>query len=73
MRAEYDKGVFCLVEFQKGCVCAPKQSTFMGSNSLLFMILHPKWTSHFISYTDFEHTIRHEKCTKRYENLQTLS
>ena len=38
MRGEYDIDVCCLVEFQKGCVCAPKQSNFMGSNSLLFDI-----------------------------------
>ena len=30
MRGEYDKDVCCLVEFQKACVCAAKQSTFMG-------------------------------------------
>ena len=31
---EYDKAVCCLAEFQKGCVCAAKQFTFMGLNSL---------------------------------------
>ena len=35
-----------------------------GVEQSIFMILHPKWTSHFIFYTDFGHTLRHEKCTK---------
>ena len=34
MWGEYDKAVCCLAEFQKGYVCAAKQSTFMGLNSL---------------------------------------
>ena len=34
VRGEYDKDVCCLVEFQEGCVCAAKQSTFLGLNSL---------------------------------------
>ena len=32
-----------------------------------------KWTSHFINYTDFGHTLRHDNSTKWYENRQTLS
>ena len=37
MWGEYDKPICCLVEFQKGCVCAAKQSTFIGLNSLFFL------------------------------------
>ena len=44
-----------------------KKSVFVLQNILplrveksIFTILHPKWTSHFISYTEFGHTLRHE-------------
>ena len=54
------------------CLCC-KTVYFYGVQQSIFMILHPKWTPHFISYTDFGHTLRHEKCTKWYENWQALS
>ena len=54
------------------CLCC-KTVYLYGIEQSIFTILHPKWTSHFIKYADFGHTIRHEKCTKRYENWQALS
>ena len=47
-----------------------KKSVFVLKNILplrveqsIGMILHPKWTSHFVSYTEFGHTLRHERNT----------
>ena len=48
----------------KLCIVCCKTVYLYGVEQSIFMILHPKWTSHFISYTDFGHTLKHEKCTK---------
>ena len=57
----------------KSDVFVPRNSLPLWDRTVYFLILHPKWTLHFISYNDFELTLVREKCTKRCENLQTLS
>ena len=39
------------LSFKRGVFLTGKQSTFWVEQSI-FTILHPKWTSHLISYTD---------------------
>ena len=46
-----------LAEFQKGCVYAAKESTFMGLK-IYFYDITPKVDIAFFSYTDFGHTLK---------------
>ena len=67
-REEYDNDVNRLVAFQKGCVCAAKQSTFMGLNSLFLRYCTRSDHRILSSILTYVITLRHEKCTKPSEN-----
>ena len=62
VRLSFKRGVFVL-----------RNSLPLWDRTVYLLILHPKWTLHFISYTDFEHTLVREKSTKRCEKLHRLS
>ena len=73
MQGNYDKDVYCLVEFQKGSVCAAKQSTIVGLNSLFLRYCTRSGYRILSAILILGITPRHEKCTKPYENWQALS
>ena len=72
VRGEYGKYVCCLVGFNRGVFVL--QTVYLyGFEQSISMILQVKLTSHFISYTDFGHTLKNANCTKRHGIWQTVS